>query len=463
MSSTTKKSTRGYIILALDFLLFLTLIKMLPFTPMENRGLALLVFIGILWLTEAFNITVTSLMVPILAIGLNVLPTKAAFAPCSEPIIFMFFGGFVLAAVMNIQKLDLWIANHIIRLARGNLKLTVLYLFAATAGLSLFINNTAVAAMMLPLTLGILKKVDLKTNRALYVFVLLGIAFSASIGGIGTLTGSAPNAILASQLKITFSEWLFYGMPVTILLMIGMVFSLLVILRPNFNVPFEISLEEIPMTGRRKITLAVFVIAAFFLVFGSWLEPMIRSTLELSQPIKNFDAVVAMTAVIILCVTHTATWSEIQDRTEWGVLMLFGGGLVLGIVLKETGASKILADTIVSYIGVQHWLVMTLVLTAFIVFLTEFTSNTATAALMIPIFISVAEGVGLPPVSLAAIVACSASCAFMLPIATPPNAIVFSTGYIKQGEMVKVGFLLNIISTLVIGGLTYFFWINWGK
>ncbi len=461
MSSTTKNPTRGYMILALDFLLFLALIKLLPFTPMENRGLALLIFIGILWLTEAFNITVTSLMVPILAIGLNVLPTKAAFAPFSEPIIFMFFGGFVLAAVMNIQKLDLWIANHIIRLARGNLKLTVLYLFAATAGLSLFINNTAVAAMMLPLTLGILKKVDLKTNRALYVFVLLGVAFSASIGGIGTLTGSAPNAILASQLKITFSEWLFYGIPVAILLMIGMVFSLLVVLRPNFNVPFEISLEGIPLTSKRKITLAVFVIAAFFLVFGSWLEPFIRSVLELSQPIKNFDAVVAMTAVIILCITHTATWSEIQDRTEWGVLMLFGGGLVLGIVLKETGASKILADTIVNYIGVQHWLVMTLVLTAFIVFLTEFTSNTATAALMTPIFISVAEGLGLPPVSLAAIVACSASCAFMLPIATPPNAIVFSTGYIKQSEMVKVGFILNIISTVVIGGLTYFFWINW--
>lgn len=461
MSNTTKNPTRGYMILALDFLLFLALIKLLPFTPMENRGLALLIFIGILWLTEAFNITVTSLMVPILAIGLNVLPTKAAFSPFSEPIIFMFFGGFVLAAVMNIQKLDLWIANHIIRLARGNLKLTVLYLFAATAGLSLFINNTAVAAMMLPLTLGILKKVDLKTNRALYVFVLLGVAFSASIGGIGTLTGSAPNAILASQLKITFSEWLFYGIPVAILLMIGMVFSLLVVLRPNFNVPFEISLEGIPLTSKRKITLAVFVIAAFFLVFGSWLEPFIRSALELSQPIKNFDAVVAMTAVIILCITHTATWSEIQDRTEWGVLMLFGGGLVLGIVLKETGASKILADTIVNYIGVQHWLVMTLVLTAFIVFLTEFTSNTATAALMTPIFISVAEGLGLPPVSLAAIVACSASCAFMLPIATPPNAIVFSTGYIKQSEMVKVGFILNIISTAVIGGLTYFFWINW--
>ena len=315
--------------------------------------------------------------------------------------------------------------------------------------------------MMLPLTLGILKKVDLKTNRALYVFVLLGIAFSASIGGIGTLTGSAPNAILASQLKITFAEWLFYGIPVTIILMIGMVLSLLAILRPNFNVPFEISLEEIPMTGKRKITLFVFVITALCLIFGGWLEPLIRQALELSNPIKNFDAVIAMTAVIALCITNTAKWSEIQDRTEWGVLMLFGGGLVLGIVLKETGASKILADTIVGYLGVQHWLVMTLLLTAFIVFLTEFTSNTATAALMIPIFISVAEGLGLPPVSLAAIVACSASCAFMLPIATPPNAIVFATGYIKQSEMVKVGFLLNIVSTLAIGGLCYFFWINW--
>ncbi|WP_047976844.1 SLC13 family permease [Muribacter muris] len=461
MSSTTKNPLRGGIILALDLILFFCLLNWLPFSEQENRGLALLIFVGVLWLTEAFNITVTSLMIPVFAIALNVLPTKAAFAPFSEPIIFMFFGGFVIAAVLNIQKIDLWIASHIIRLAKGNLKLTVIYLFGVTALLSLFINNTAVAAMMLPLTLGILHQVDLKTNRALYVFVLLGIAFSSSIGGIGTLVGSAPNAILASQLKISFSEWLPYGMPVAVLLMIAMVITLLVVLRPNFNVKFEANVETIPLTPQRITTLVIFSVTAILLVLSSKIEPLLRELLALNYQIKNFDAVIAMVAVLAFCVCNTANWQQIQSRTEWGVLMLFGGGLVLSIVLRETGASKILADTIVHFIGAQHWLVMTIVMTAFIVFLTEFTSNTASAALLMPIYISVANGLGLPPVSLAAIIACGASCAFMLPIATPPNAIVFSTGYIKQSEMVKVGIILNLACVAVIGSLSYFFWMTW--
>lgn len=460
MSGTTTNK-RGLIILAFDLLLFFALLQWLPFNPQENRGLALLVFVGILWLTEAFHITVTALLVPVFAIGLNVLNTKAAFAPFSEPIIFMFFGGFVIAAVLNIQKIDLWIANHVIRLAKGNLKRTIIYLFAVTAGLSLFINNTAIAAMMLPLTLGILHKVDVKENRNLHVFVLLGVAFSSSIGGIGTLVGSAPNALLASQLKISFSEWLPYGMPVTILLMISMVISLLVILRPNFNVPFDATFEDIPLTFQRKLTLIIFVLTALALTFSTIIEPIVRELLALNEKVRNFDAVIAMIAVAALCITNTASWSEIQSRTEWGTLMLFGGGLVLSIVLKDTGASKILADSIVNYIGTKHWLIMTCVMTAFIVFLTEFTSNTASAALMLPIFISVANSLGLPPVSLAAIIACGASCAFMLPIATPPNAIVFSTGYIKQSEMVKVGLILNLFCIAIIGGLSYFFWINW--
>ena len=459
MSSTTKSPLRGVMILALDLALFFFMLNILPFSPQENRGLALLLFVGILWLTEAFNITVTSLMVPLFAIGLNILSTKAAFAPFSEPIIFMFFGGFVIAAVLNIQKIDLWIASHIIRIAKGNLKLTVIYLFGVTAFLSLFINNTAVAAMMLPLTLGILHQIDFKTNRNLYVFVLLGIAFSASIGGIGTLVGSAPNAILASQIKISFSEWLPYGLTIVTLLMFSMIAILLLVLRPNFNAKFEANVENIPLTPARIATLIIFCITALLLVFSSSVEPIVRNALELKESIKNFDAIIAMTAVLAFCITSTASWQQIQERTEWGVLMLFGGGLVLSIVLKDTGASKILADTIVNFIGAEHWLITTLVLTAFIVFLTEFTSNTATAALLMPIYISVANSLGLPPIALAAIVACGASCAFMLPIATPPNAIVFATGYIKQSEMVKVGFWLNIFCIAVIATVGYFFWL----
>lgn len=452
---------RGYFILAISLIIFFLLLHFLPFSEKENKGLALLVFIAILWLTEAFNITITALLVPIFAIFLGVLSTESAFSPFSRPIIFMFFGGFVIAGILRIQKIDLWIAGHIIRLAKGSLKLTIVYLFTVTAFLSMFINNTAVAAMMLPLALGILNQINVDKNRNLYVFVLLGIAFSASIGGIGTLVGSTPNALLALLTDITFSEWLPYGMPVMLLLMPAMIFSLWLILKPNFNVSFTSSIEHITLTHSRLFTLIVFALTSLCLMLSKFIEPILREGLMLSAPIKNFDSVIAMIAVVVLGMGGVATWKQIQEKVEWGVLMLFGGGLVLSIVLKETGASKILADTIVEFVGNKHWLVMTLILTSFIVFLTEFTSNTASAALLMPIFISVASSLHLPILSLAAIIATGASCAFMLPIATPPNAIVFSTGFIKQKEMAKVGILLNLICILVIGGLAYFFWINW--
>ena len=461
MSDTVTANRRGWLILAADLVLFCLLLRWLPFAPMENRGLALLVFVGILWLTEAFHITVTSLMIPLFALGLGVLDTRAAFQPFAEPVIFMFFGGFVIAAVLHIQKLDLWIAGHVIRLARGSLKLTVFYLFAVTAFLSLFVNNTAVAAMMLPLTLGILSQVDVKTNRKLYSFVLMGVAFSASIGGIGTLVGSTPNALLATMIDISFADWLKFGMPVVGLMLPAMILSLWVILRPNFNVPFNVDIEDVPLDGRRVFTLAVFVVTAILLILGKLIAAPLQQLLELPALIKNIDSVIAMLSVVVMCVGGSASWKQIQDRTEWGVLMLFGGGLVLSIVMKDTGASRILADSIVQAVGQKHLVVIMLSLTAFVVFLTEFTSNTATAALLMPIFISVARSLQLPDVSLAAIIACGASCAFMLPIATPPNAIVYATGRIRLGEMVRVGLLLNLACILIIGLLAYFYWIHW--
>ena len=441
MSDAVVANRRGWLILAADLVLFFLLLRWLPFSPVENRGLALLVFVGVLWLTEAFH--------------------KAAFAPFAEPVIFMFFGGFVIAAVLHIQKLDLWIAGHVIRLAGGSLKLTIFYLFAVTAFLSLFVNNTAVAAMMLPLTLGILRQVDVEKNRKLYAFVLLGIAFSASIGGIGTLVGSTPNALLATMIDISFADWLKYGMPVVALMMPAMVLSLWVVLRPDFNVPFNVDIEDIPLDGRRMFTLVVFAATAVLLILGKLVVGPLQQLLALPEPIKNIDSVIAMMAVVVMCVGGSASWKQIQEHTEWGVLMLFGGGLVLSIVMKDTGASKILADSIVAAVGHQHPVIIMLSLTAFVVFLTEFTSNTATAALLMPIFITVARTLQLPDIALASIIACGASCAFMLPIATPPNAIVYATGKIRLGEMVRVGLLLNIACILIIGLLAHGLWVHW--
>ena len=450
---------KSLIILALDFVFMLVLIKILPFSPQENRGLALLIFIGILWLTEAFNITVTSLMVPVVAIGLGLINTQKALAPFSTPIIYMFFGGFVVAAVLQIQNLDKIIANYIIRLAKGNLKLSITYLFTVTTFLSMWINNTAVAAMMLPLTMGMLKGINAEKNHRLYAFVLLGMAFSASIGGIGTLVGSAPNAILASQIQVTFTEWLGYGFPVMVLLVPSMIFSLWVILRPDFSVDFNPSLEKVSFNRKNIITLLIFIGMAIMLLFSSLLNTWITAFLELPKKIENFDTVIALCVVIFICVSGVASWKEIQERVEWGVLVLFGGGLTLSIVMKDSGASKIMADSIVQFVQTKPLWVLCFVMTAFIIFLTEFTSNTASAALIMPIVISVAQSMNLPPIALAAIIACGASCAFMLPIATPPNAIVFATGNVKQLDMAKVGLILNLFCIAIIGSMTYFVWL----
>ncbi len=450
---------KSFIILALDFILMLVLIKVLPFSAQENRGLALLIFIGVLWLTEAFNITVTSLMVPVLAIGLGLINTQKALAPFSTPIIYMFFGGFVVAAVLQIQNLDKIIANYIIRLAKGNLKLSVAYLFGVTTFLSMWINNTAVAAMMLPLTMGMLKGINATKNHRLYAFVLLGMAFSASIGGIGTLVGSAPNAILASQIPVTFTEWLGYGFPVMLLLLPSMIFSLWLVLRPDFNIEFNPTIEKVSFNRKNIITLMIFIAMAIMLLFSSLINPWLTAFLELPKKIENFDTVIALCVVIVICISGVASWKEIQDRVEWGVLVLFGGGLTLSIVMKDSGASKIMADSIVSFVQTKPLWVLCFVLTAFIIFLTEFTSNTASAALIMPIVISVAQSMNLPPIALAGIIACGASCAFMLPIATPPNAIVFATGNVKQIDMAKVGFILNLFCIAIIGGLAYFLWL----
>lgn len=456
--SVLQSKHRSGIILLIDVIICLILLQILPFSPSENRGLTLLVFAGILWLTEAYHITVTALVIPVIAILGGLLDTKAAFATFSEPIIFMFFGGFVLAAILQVQGLDKLIASYILKLSKGNLKKTVFYLFGVTTFLSMWINNTAVAAMMLPLTVGLLRGLDSKVNHKTYAFVLLGMAFSANIGGIGTLVGSAPNAILASQLEITFAEWLKFGMPVMLLLLPSMLFSMWVVLKPDLSGNIELHSEDIVLDKQKLVTLAIFFVTVVLLCFGALINPVLSSALGLPAEIKNFDSVVVMAAISILMMAKTASWKQVQERTEWGVLMLFGGGLTLSVVLKDSGASAIMANTIVDFVGQQHWLIIMLALTSFIVFLTEFTSNTASAALLMPIFIAVADALGVSQISLAAIIACGASCAFMLPIATPPNAIVFATGHIEQREMVRVGLILNICAIIIIGGLAYAFW-----
>lgn len=459
-ATSSRKSHKNGIIFLADIVLFFALLKFLPFAPKENAGLALLGFIAVLWLSEALHVTITALLVPLLAISLDLVTTKQALSAFSDPTIFLFFGGFALATALHMQKLDKMIANKIMALARGNLFIAVIYLFLITAFLSMWMSNTATAAMMLPLAMGILSQMDREKEHNTYVFVLLGIAYSASIGGMGTLVGSPPNAIVASNLHLTFSDWLWYGLPIMIILLPLMIGTLFIVFKPKLNVRFEQSFEKIEMNSQRVLTLAIFVFIALCWVFSGKINPLISGLLGLQKNIASFDSVVALLAAIIICSTGVASWKQIQENTDWGVLMLFGGGLTLSAVLKDSGASRILADGIVFLVQGQHYYLIGLLVAAFIIFLTEFTSNTASAALLVPIFISIAQSLGIPEIGLALIIGLGASCAFMLPVATPPNAIVFGTGDVKQSEMVKAGFVLNIVCVFVIATIGYFFWLN---
>ncbi|QGM81113.1 DASS family sodium-coupled anion symporter [Otariodibacter oris] len=458
-SQTTdnKSFVNGAIIIA-DIILFFALLALLPFDPMANKGLALLAFIAVLWLTEALHVTITALLVPIISIGLGLVTSREALASFADPTIFLFFGGFALATALHIQELDRMIANKIMAMARGKLSLAVIYLFSVTAFLSMWISNTATAAMMLPLAMGVLSKLDKDAHHNTYVFILLGIAYSASIGGMGTLVGSPPNAIVSSNLHLTFADWLGYGLPVMIILMPLMLGTLYIVFKPKLNQQFDFDFEKIELNRSRIITLVIFVAIALCWIFSSKLNPIFSSILGIKS-IASFDSVVALVAAVLLCALRVVNWDQIQKNTEWGVLMLFGGGLTLSSVLGKTGASKVMADGIVFMIEGGHFYVIGLIVAAFIIFLTEFTSNTASAALLVPIFISIAEALNMPTVGLALIIGLGASCAFMLPVATPPNAIVFGTGQVKQREMVKVGIWLNLLCVFVIATYGYIFWL----
>ena len=442
------------IALAVGFLLY----GLLPYEEPTNKGLALLAFVAILWLTEAIHITVTALLVPVLAILLGLESTKSALQAFANPTIFLFFGGFAIATALSVQKLDKYIAHKVIAIARGNFLLAVFFLFLATALLSMGISNTATAAMIIPLAMGLLKNIDYESNKGTYAFVILGVAYSASIGGMGTLVGSPPNAIVASQLNITFSEWLRYGMPTVLGLMPLMIGTLYVVFRPKLNIKIT-STEGVvdKLNGKQYLTILIFLITALCWIFSDLINETFTSFLGIEK-IKDFDAVVAMIAAVFVCFFGVAEWKQIQENTDWGVLMLFGGGLSLSVILTQSGASKALVDSVQFLIADSNYFVIGLMVATFIIFLTEFTSNTASAALLVPIFISVAENLGVNPLGLSLIIGIGASCAFMLPVATPPNAIAYGTGKVSQRDMIKAGFVLNILCIIFISVVAYYFW-----
>ncbi|GAK15083.1 LOW QUALITY PROTEIN: di-and tricarboxylate transporter [Vibrio sp. JCM 19053] len=443
--------TRNSMILNANILLFIILFNTLPFEPQVVTGLSILVFVAILWLTEAIHVSITALLIPLLAVFLGVFNTQTALNNFSNSIIFLFLGGFALAAALHNKSLDQAIADKVLLLARGKMSVAVFMLFGVSAGLSMWISNTATAAMMLPLVLGVMTKLDAKKNHNTFLFVLLGIAYSASIGGIATLVGSPPNAIAAAEVGLSFTEWMKFGVPISLVLMPIAILVLYTMTKPDLSHKFDLDHQPVEWTNGKMITLAIFLLTVTLWIFSKPINAMLGG-------FAKFDTLVAIGAILLLGASRAVEWKDIEKTTDWGVLILFGGGICLSNVLKATGTSVFLAHSLSGFLEQAGILLTILAVVAFVVFLTEFASNTASAALLVPVFATIAEALGMSPVILSALIAVAASCAFMLPVATPPNAIVFGTGHIKQKEMMRIGFVLNIAC---IAALTLFAWLFW--
>ncbi len=406
-------------------------------------GLSLFIIIGWLWVSEAIGISVTALLVPVLAVTSGLLPVGEAFANFANPVIFLFMGGFALAAGLQKYQLDHAFASKILSFSGGRTLPTILLLFITTAILSMWISNTATVAMMLPLAMSLLSGRSLKKDQSLYLFILLGLAYSGNLGGITTLIGSPPNAIAASMMGLSFRDWLSWGVPMFLLMFPLMLVLLYLLLRPDFSGSLHLKYEPQRMTPARISVLVIFTLTATGWLFSAPLASALGIT-------SGFDSLIAVLAIVLLTGSGTLKFDEFVAKTNWGILILFGGGLTLSAVLQSSGTSAWLAGRISMQLPVHNSWLLLLVVCLFVIFLTELVSNTASAALLIPLFVGVAVELNLSQVGMAVVIALSASCAFMLPVATPPNAIVYSSGCVPQKTMMRAGLVLNLCFAFLI-------------
>ncbi|MDC6388200.1 SLC13 family permease [Maribacter sp. PR1] len=463
----------GLILGPLSFILILLFFHPEGLSKEANAVLASTIWIAIWWITEAIPIAVTALL-PIvlfpLSGGLDLSATSGSFG---HKYVFLYMGGFVIAIAIEKWNLHKRLALNIIHLIGADIRKIILGFMVATAFLSMWISNTATSVMMLPIGLAIIKQ--LKDNPATeedenLLFgksLMLAIAYSASIGGMATLIGTPPNLVLAGVVldtygyEITFMQWFMFGLPISIIL---------IFICWKYLTRFAYSFKQIEFPGGRaeiqrlknglgKISYEEKLIA---LVFGATAFCWITRSFLLQRILPGLDdTIIAIFFAILLFLIpakkrgeQLINWDE-AVKMPWGIILLFGGGMALAKGFDESGLAVWIGSQMTSLSGLPIFLLI-LVLIAAVNFLTEITSNLATTAMLLPVLAPMALSIDVHPFVLMVGAAVAASCAFMLPVATPPNAVVFGSGYLRIPDMVKKGFFMNVISILVLSLFVYF-------
>lgn len=452
---------------------FLTIL-LWPEPFLSNEGdavIAVALWMITWWLSEAVSISVTALLPLLLFPLLDIMPIAEVGNNYGSPIIFLFFGGFVMALALEKVNLHRRIALNIIRITGTTPNKVVLGFMIATASLSMWISNTATTVVMLPIAMSVIKLLihDIdgftKKDRNFAVSVLLGIAFSANAGGIATVIGTPPNSILIGlleneyQIEISFLKWMLFALPFSII-MIGLSYVTLVhLIFPSKGLNFSASKEVIqvelrklgPTRSKEKMVLGIFAVTVSLWIFRTLINSIFPS-LGLSDTMISMFSAISLFAVPFNLKKgdFILDWKD-TEKLAWGILILFGGGLALAKGMSVSG----IVDQVSQSIAAGNFSVTATasLLILLMLFMTELMSNVALVAVLAPVVAGIAIGLGIPMVYLLIPVTIASSCAFMLPMATPPNAIVFASGFIEVKDMVKAGVLLNIVAVLILIGL----------
>ena len=465
---------------------FLFLIILIWFHPEglskeANAILASTIWIAVWWITEAVPIAITSLLPVVLfplTGGMELAETTASFG---HRYIFLYVGGFILAIAIERWNLHKRIALNIIQLIGTNVKNVILGFMVATAFLSMWISNTATSVMMLPIGMSIISQLmdNPKTveneNQNFGKALMLAIAYSASIGGMATLIGTPPNLVLATivqetyGIEITFSKWFMFGLPISLIL-------LAICWKYLTEIAFTFKQKKFPggrneinkqlkslgkLSYEEKMVLLIFVGTAFAWITRSFLLQKLIPNLD--------DTIIAVIAGILLFILPASksknrkliNWEE-AVKLPWGILLLFGGGLALAQGFKTSGLAEWIGGQLTLLEGASIFILL-LFLIALVNFLTEITSNLATTAMILPILAPLSLVLDVNPFILMVGATVAASCAFMLPVATPPNAVVFGSGYLRIPDMAKTGVWMNLFSIIFLTIMVYFLLpILWG-
>ena len=321
--------TKNVINLLFAILFFVIANTFIDAPPQVQQGMAIFIAIAWLWITQALPLSTTALLIPVLALSSGLLSIPQAFENFASPIIFLFMGGFALAAGLQKYGLDQLFALKMLSLAGGRSLTAILLLFLTTAILSMWISNTATIALMLPIALGLLSKDSASDNPNLYIFVLLGLAYSGNLGGMATLIGSPPNAIAASAAGLSFADWLRWGALMFALLFPLMIIILWLIFKPKFTRTIVFELKTVEHNWRRSLVAIIFAFTALGWVFSAPLS----SALGIA---KGFDAMLAVLAIVMLTGSRCLSFEYFVEKTHWDILLLFGGGLTLSALLKSS-------------------------------------------------------------------------------------------------------------------------------